>query len=54
MGFFNNKKRTYILPDIEYRRRVFNGKVGPRWFRPRGHAHGPKYIKHQQKICGIF
>jgi hypothetical protein len=21
MGFFNDKKRTYILPDIQYRRR---------------------------------
>jgi hypothetical protein len=38
MGFFNDKKRTYILPDIQYRRRgLFNGKVGPGWFRPMGH-----------------
>lgn len=55
MGFFNDKREhTFCLIFSVREEGLFNGKVGPRWFRPRAHAHGPKYIKHQQKISGAF
>jgi hypothetical protein len=56
MGFFNDKKRTYILPDIQYRRRgTFQWPGRARVVQTKGAcAHGPKYIKHQQKISGVF